>query len=187
MKAADLELMSKLDFQLWLKTLCMPCLSLHVKLITSRGMCLNTSSNLSMLLLSLHFDTVPAGMQAAAKLEADVFSYDPARNNLPVNQIKLLLCGGVGAGKSSIVSTVDSLCQKRISSLAPHGQGTGSMTRKLRKYGFVDPATKQPVHWKLWDSMGWGTNDYRQGELNYILDGHLPNRSANCHTLAVKY
>ena len=93
-----------------------------------------------------------------------------------VKQVNILLCGGVGAGKSSIVSTVDSLCQRRISRRAPHGQGTGSLTRKLHKYGFTDPATKEPVHWKLWDSMGWGASDYKKGEMDYILDGNLPNK-----------
>ena len=94
---------------------------------------------------------------------------------LKVRDINVLLCGGVGAGKSSIVSTVDSLFQGRISRRAPHGQGTGSLTRKLRKYKFTDPDTKEPVHWQLYDSMGWGANDYKKGELGFILDGNLPN------------
>ena len=88
----------------------------------------------------------------------------------------IYFCGGVGAGKSSIVSTVDSLCQGRISRRAPHGQGTGSLTRQLRKYGFINPANKKKVHWQLWDSMGWGASDYKKGELGFILDGNLPNK-----------
>ncbi|KAL0025651.1 hypothetical protein WJX77_001097 [Trebouxia sp. C0004] len=109
------------------------------------------------------------------KLQDKVLSFDPRAKRLPVDSINILLCGGVGAGKSSFVSTIDSLCEGRTSRLAPHGTGTGSLTRNLRKYTFTDPATDQLVHWKLWDSMGWGANDYKQGELNYILDGNLPD------------
>ncbi|KAL0054521.1 hypothetical protein WJX82_010154 [Trebouxia sp. C0006] len=109
------------------------------------------------------------------KLQDRVLSFDPRAKRLPVDNINILLCGGVGAGKSSFVSTIDSLCEGRTSRLAPHGTGTGSLTCKLRKYTFTDPETDQLVHWKLWDSMGWGMNDYKQGELNYILDGKLPD------------
>ncbi len=114
-------------------------------------------------------------MQDGKKLQDRVLSFDPRAKRLPVDNINILLCGGVGAGKSSFVSTIDSLCEGRTSRLAPHGTGTGSLTCKLRKYTFTDPETDQLVHWKLWDSMGWGMNDYKQGELNYILDGNLPD------------
>ncbi|DBA72795.1 TPA: Interferon-induced protein 44-like [Trebouxia sp. C0005] len=114
-------------------------------------------------------------MQDSIALQKDVFKFNPTSEGLGVKTINVLLCGGVGAGKSSIVSTVDSICQGRISRRAPHGQGTGSLTRKLRKYKFTDPDTKEPVQWQLWDSMGWGANDYKKGELGFILDGNLPN------------
>lgn len=50
------------------------------------------------------------------------------------------------------------------------------MTRQLRKYSFKHPQSKQPLHWQLWDTMGWGVQDYKKGELEYILDGNLPDR-----------
>ena len=115
-------------------------------------------------------------VQDATRLQKEVFEFSPAAEGLPAKHINLLLCGGVGAGKSSIVSTVDSLCQGRISRRAPHGQGTGSLTRQLRKYGFINPASKRKVQWQLWDSMGWGASEYKQGELGFILDGNLPNK-----------
>ena len=114
-------------------------------------------------------------LQDTAALQKTIFTFNPAAEGLKVRNINVLLCGGVGAGKSSIVSTVDSLFQGRISRRAPHGQGTGSLTRNLRKYKFTNPDTKEPVHWQLWDSMGWGANDYKKGELGFILDGNLPN------------
>lgn len=115
-------------------------------------------------------------LQAGKKLQDEVLCFDPRAKGLPVDNVNILLCGGVGSGKSSFVSTVDSLCEGHISRIAPHGQGTGSLTCKLRKYSFNRPDTRQKVHWKLWDTMGWSASDFRQGELGYILDGELPDR-----------
>lgn len=109
-------------------------------------------------------------------MQEEVFKYDPTQAGSSVPVFNLLLCGGVGAGKSSIVSTIDSISKGRISRRAPHGQGTGSLTRMLRKYKFTQPESGEPVKWQLWDSMGWGTDDYKRGELGFILDGNLPNK-----------
>ncbi|KAL3148230.1 Interferon-induced protein 44-like [Trebouxia sp. C0009 RCD-2024] len=118
------------------------------------------------------------GVQDSMRLQKEVLNFTPAAAGVPIKSINLLLCGGVGAGKSSIVSTIDSLCLGRISRRAPHGQGTGSLTRKLRKYTFVNPDSmgKSKVQWQVWDSMGWGASDYQKGELGFILDGHLPDK-----------
>lgn len=115
-------------------------------------------------------------LQDGTRLQKEVFKFNPAAAGLPIKHLNLLLSGGVGAGKSSIVSTVDSLCQGRISRLAPHGQGTGLLTRKLCKYDFTDLDSTRKVNWQLWDSMGWGASNYKKGELGYILDGHLPDK-----------
>lgn len=72
-------------------------------------------------------------MQEYEPLFRRILSF-PVPKGLP--KINLLLFGGVGAGKSSLVSTVDSLCKGRMSRRAPHGQGTGSYTRMLTKYSF---------------------------------------------------
>ncbi|BDA43869.1 probable interferon-induced protein 44 [Coccomyxa sp. Obi] len=100
------------------------------------------------------------------------------------SKINVLLVGGVGAGKSSIVSTLDSLFRGRLSRKAAHGQAlTGSFTRSLTKYSFrheraadygIEEAQEAPF--VLWDSPGWSDTLYQNGELGYILDGNLPNR-----------
>ena len=117
-------------------------------------------------------------LQEKKTLQTQVFGFDPKAEGLPVQHINILLCGGVGAGKSSIASTVDSLSLGCTSRRAPHGQGTGSLTRKLRKYSFTKPASKlkETVKWQLWDSMGWGASDYKGGELGFVLDGNLPDK-----------
>lgn len=114
--------------------------------------------------------------QGVEAMQTKVFQYDPVDAGLSVPIINILLCGGVGAGKSSIVSTVDSICKGRISRVAQHGQGTSSLTSMLRKYAFKQPNSSDPVKWQLWDTMGWGVDDYKRGELGFILDGNLPNK-----------
>lgn len=88
-------------------------------------------------------------LQDSKKLQDKVLAFNPRAKRLPVDSINILLCGGVGEGTSGFVSTIDSLCEGRTSRLAPHGTGTGSLTRNLRKYTFTDPETDQLVHWKL--------------------------------------
>lgn len=110
-------------------------------------------------------------------LQNKVFQHSPQEAGLSVPVLNLLLLGGVGAGKSSIVSTIDSICKGRISRRAAHGEGAGSLTKDLHKFNFVQPGSKQPVKWQIWDSMGWGSDDYKQGELGFILDGNLPSNT----------
>lgn len=105
-----------------------------------------------------------------------ILCYDPKQAGLSVPILNLLLCGGVGAGKSSIVSTIASICKGRTSRPAPHGTGTGSYTHMLRKYSFHQPGNGESVKWQLWDTMGWGVDDYKRGELGFILDGNLPDK-----------
>lgn len=114
--------------------------------------------------------------QAASQLWKEARDFNPKQQGASLNKVNILLIGGVGAGKSSIVCSVDSLCKGRASDKAPHGQGTGSLTRELRKYSFRNSETNGPVSWQLWDTMGWGVNDYKQKELEYILDGNLPDK-----------
>ena len=53
-----------------------------------------------------------------------------------LSKVNILLVGGVGAGKSSLISSIDSIFKQRISCRAPHGQATASFTRQLTRYSF---------------------------------------------------
>lgn len=118
-------------------------------------------------------------MQASRQTASKIFGYDPKEAGLPIEKLNLLLCGGVGAGKSSIVSLIHSIIKGRTSAVALHGTGTSSVTPDLTKYRFNQPGSTsknpKPVKWQLWDTMGWGSDDYKGGELAFILDGHLPH------------
>ena len=124
--------------------------------------------------------------QAAKALQDKVFQYDPRQAGFSVPKFNILLFGGVGAGKSSMFSTIDSISQGRTSRRAQTGQGSGSLTLDLSKYKLAQPGTKERVKWELWDSMGWGTDDYKKGELGFILDGNLPNNCRLGHDVSTK-
>ncbi|KAI9138880.1 hypothetical protein BKA69DRAFT_1127004 [Paraphysoderma sedebokerense] len=94
----------------------------------------------------------------------------PLATRLCVNQVNVLVFGGVGAGKSSFFNTIDTALQGRLTQRAMVGTGTGSLTTELSKY--VCPGIPRLV---LWDTKGWDKNSYEQGELNYILDGNIPD------------
>ncbi|EIE25680.1 hypothetical protein COCSUDRAFT_60694 [Coccomyxa subellipsoidea C-169] len=96
------------------------------------------------------------GAAGYAKLMADLTAFEVPRD-LP--KVNVLLFGGVGAGKSSLISSVDSLFKGRISRRAAHGQGTGSYTRILNKFTFKHTSPQD--------------REYQAGELGYILDGNV--------------
>lgn len=81
-------------------------------------------------------------MQDGKKLQDRVLSFDPRAKRLPVDNINILLCGGVGAGKSSFVSTIDSLCEGRTSRLAPHGTDLKASTT-WHRHRFPEPPLSQ--------------------------------------------
>lgn len=57
---------------------------------------------------------------------------------------------------------------------APSGQGTGSLTQRLRKYDFKIKG--RTANFVVWDTPGWTKNDYRDGVMNLILNGSVRDR-----------
>lgn len=72
-------------------------------------------------------------MQDCQKLISRLLSFEPPKD-LP--KVNILLVGAVGAGKSSLISSIDSIFKWRISRRAPHGQATSSFTRLVTRYTF---------------------------------------------------
>ena len=84
-------------------------------------------------------------MQASRQTASKIFGYDPKEAGLPIEKLNLLLCGCVGAGKSSIVSLIHSIITGRTSAIALHGTGTSSVTSDLTKYRFNQPGSTSKV------------------------------------------
>ena len=59
-------------------------------------------------------------------------------------KVNILLVGAAGSGKSSLISSMDSIFKARISRRAPHGQATSSFTRLVKEYTFKTPSLSQP-------------------------------------------
>lgn len=74
----------------------------------------------------------PFGTTAAEHV-AKVTQYAPAAGLTKAN---ILVFGAVGAGKSSLISTLDSAIKGRISHIAPYGSSTASFTRQLVVHEF---------------------------------------------------
>ena len=72
-------------------------------------------------------------MQEADRLASSLVYFKPPGK---LSKVNILLVGGVGAGKSSLICSIDSIFKQRISRRAPHGQATASFTRQLTRYTF---------------------------------------------------
>ena len=64
---------------------------------------------------------------------SELISFKPPMN---LQKVNILLVGEAGAGKSSFISSVDSIFKWRISRRAPHGQATSTFTQLLTRYTF---------------------------------------------------
>lgn len=75
---------------------------------------------------------------------SSMLSLTPPRG-LP--KVNMLFVGGVIAGKSSLMSSVDSIFKWRISRTAGHCQATGSFTQALTQYTLQSSS-------RTWTSLG---------------------------------
>ncbi|KAI3368206.1 hypothetical protein L3Q82_007927 [Scortum barcoo] len=105
-----------------------------------------------------------------------------------VSQVRVLLVGPVGAGKSSFFNSVNSVFRGHVTSQAIAGCSTTSLTTQLGEKG-------KPLPIILCDTMGLEESTGRGldlDDISSILKGHLPNRyqfnpSASLHSEAHGY
>jgi hypothetical protein len=87
-----------------------------------------------------------------------------------IRAANVLLLGPAGAGKSSLVSSLDSILKGKMTRRADYGGATKSLTMDLRAYKFAAGGTKLPL--VMWDTRGWCPESYITGEPQSWLDWH---------------
>ncbi|XP_033821396.1 interferon-induced protein 44-like isoform X1 [Periophthalmus magnuspinnatus] len=90
-----------------------------------------------------------------------------------VGRARVLLLGPVGSGKSSFISSVDSVFEGRVTNRAMVGQGQSSFTQKLQCFPLCP--SKRTCALELWDSMGFGDcSGPNLQQLLSVVKGHAP-------------
>ncbi|KAF5893761.1 interferon-induced protein 44-like, partial [Clarias magur] len=108
-------------------------------------------------------------------LRQDFVSYQPFLESLP--QIKALLLGPVGSGKSNFISSIKSTMYKRIVHLPSVGSSVEGFTQKMTTYDIRVNQRGSPSVLSLCDVMALGDDD--STGLSYsdalaVIKGHVP-------------
>ncbi|XP_068445608.1 interferon-induced protein 44 [Clinocottus analis] len=108
-------------------------------------------------------------------LRKTISSYVP--RTADVNQAQVLLLGPVGSGKSSFISSVQSVFNGRVSNRAMVGSSSTSFTKKLQSFNIHGQNGEDPTGLILCDMMGLGGGEMTGPTLHDILSiikGHVP-------------
>ncbi|XP_051232810.1 interferon-induced protein 44 isoform X2 [Dicentrarchus labrax] len=104
-----------------------------------------------------------------------VSSYKPSCEE--VTQARILLLGPVSSGKSSFISSVQSVFSGRVTNRAMVGSSSTSFTKKLQSFKIRDQKGEDPNGLVLCDVMGLGDGEMTGLTLHDILSvikGHVP-------------
>ncbi|XP_054458332.1 interferon-induced protein 44-like [Anoplopoma fimbria] len=109
-----------------------------------------------------------------------------------VSQVRVLLIGPVGAGKSSFFNSINSVFKGHVTSQAIAGCSTTSLTTQFRAYSLKDGREGKPLPIIFCDTMGLEESTGAGldiDDISSILKGHLPdqyqfNPSAPLHSEA---
>lgn len=112
-----------------------------------------------------------------AKIMEEIRSYKPYLNSVP--QIRILVLGPIGAGKSSFFNSVNSVFRGYVTSQAIAGSDNTSVTTQYRAYPVKDGRDGKPLPIIFCDTMGIeeksGTG-LEIDEVSNIIKGHIPDR-----------
>jgi hypothetical protein len=101
----------------------------------------------------------------------------------------VLLCGGVGAGKSTIINSLLSVFNDEVVEEAVSASSTTSVTSKVRSYRLESTGSDVQTRIFLWDTPGFtygdGARTYQHGQLTYILNGHIPHGFEGVDTVPI--
>ncbi|KAL3875141.1 hypothetical protein ACJMK2_038069 [Sinanodonta woodiana] len=108
-------------------------------------------------------------------LKDEVQNFVPIEE-LRISQMKLLLIGPVGGGKSSFFNTINSIFRGHVTSQACSGSAEHSLTTKYRMYQVRSSASSKPLPFRLCDTRGL---EEAQGldahEVSFIIGGNVPD------------
>ncbi|XP_056233917.1 interferon-induced protein 44-like isoform X1 [Seriola aureovittata] len=96
-----------------------------------------------------------------------------------VSQVRVLLIGAVGAGKSSFFNSINSVFRGHVTSQAIAGCSTTSLTTQFRSYSLKAGREGKPLPIVLCDTMGLEESTGAGldiDDISSILEGHLPDR-----------
>ncbi|XP_041745602.2 interferon-induced protein 44-like isoform X2 [Coregonus clupeaformis] len=107
-------------------------------------------------------------------LMESISSYKPGCE--AVSEARVLLMGPVGAGKSSFISSVQSVFTGRVTNRAMVGSSSASFTKKLQLFNIRGRNPKQPTALVLCDVMGLGDGEtgLTLHDTLAIIKGHAP-------------
>ncbi|TKS74292.1 Interferon-induced protein 44-like [Collichthys lucidus] len=110
------------------------------------------------------------------KMMDSIKVYAPTVNS--VTQLRVLLIGPVGAGKSSFFNSINSVFRGHVTSQAIAGSSTSSLTTQFRTYSVRAGRGGKPLPIILCDTMGLEENTGAGIDIDdivNILKGHLPD------------
>ncbi|XP_073700479.1 interferon-induced protein 44-like [Garra rufa] len=96
-----------------------------------------------------------------------------------VSQVRILMIGPVGAGKSSFFNSINSIFMGHVTSKAMSGFAGTSLTTQFRTYPVKDGCERKPLPFVLCDTMGLEEQSgagLNIEDISSILQGHVPDR-----------
>ncbi|KAK2495580.1 hypothetical protein MC885_001111, partial [Smutsia gigantea] len=119
--------------------------------------------------------TVEGITELSGSLLSAMRTYRPYRDL--VDQIRILLLGPVGGGKSSFFNSVKSVFRGHVTHQALVGSDTTGISEKYRIYPIKVGKDGEYLPFILCDSMGLGEKEgLCMDDIPYILKGHMPDR-----------
>ncbi|KAH3823361.1 hypothetical protein DPMN_125160 [Dreissena polymorpha] len=107
------------------------------------------------------------------KLTEDIVSFKPS-GELGQSDVRILMLGPVGTGKSSFYNTINSVFKGRISQRAPCGVAPQGITIAYTPFDVI-LCSGSKLNFRLCDTRGIQlTQEFDMVECNYLLEGNIP-------------
>ncbi|XP_045157605.2 interferon-induced protein 44-like isoform X1 [Mercenaria mercenaria] len=121
--------------------------------------------------------------ETLAELKEEVEKYEPLgdllTDEVQFPKVNILLLGGVGAGKSSVFNTFNSIFRGKIFNVARSGSAEHSLTTKFTRYPIMSTSRKppMPLKFRVCDIRGLEQDHLMTKEnMRYILEGNIADK-----------